>query len=129
MTSARASLMEMLRGAIAGDEVTNARLYSAIPDPLALDRLELAAWRRLSHWADDEDIRRKDASYGSMQLAHLEDALADLEALEAGYIADEIIRGDHRGWHIPVAACLIVAVILALLAYFVIANGFFMGDP
>ena len=64
-----------------------------------------------------------------MQRRHVAKALADLEALEAGYDPSEIALGDHQAAHIPLLAGMAVIFVLAVLLYAMFANDFFMhGD-
>lgn len=63
MTEARTILLATLRHVIDGGDVTNDELYSAIAAPAGLRGAERMAWHGLSYWADDDDIRVKDASY------------------------------------------------------------------
>ena len=118
-------MKRMLRG----DQITNAELTAAAPDPITLDKSERLAWQRLSQWADDNDIHAKDEAYSTMQRRHVAEALANLEALEAGYNMQEIGFGDHQATHIPLRGCTAVMIILAVLLYTMFAHGFFMhGD-
>ena len=125
----RLALISLSKRVLAGDEITSGEIYAAAPDPPALDQLERVAWQRLSQWADDDDIRATDDAYAEMRRQQVADALADLEALEAGYDPSEIAMGDHQATHIPLSGCLAVAVVLAALLYAMFAHGFFMhGD-
>jgi hypothetical protein len=54
-------------------------LYAAISDPAALCGAERKAWHGLSYWADDEDIRAKDAAYAPSRREQLADLLTNLE--------------------------------------------------
>lgn len=125
----RLALIGLLKRALTGGEITNDELFAAAPNPTALNQLERLAWQRLSHWADDDDIRAKNKTYAEMQTRQIADALADLEALEAGYIPSEIIWGEHRATLIHPFGCLALAIVLAVLLYAMFAQGFFMhGD-
>jgi hypothetical protein len=125
----RLALINLMKQVLAGDQITDAELSASVPDPTALDRNEQLAWQRLSQWADDDDIRVNDEAYSHMQRRHVAEALADLEALEAGYDPREIKRGEHRATHIPLLGCVVVMAILAVLFYAMFAHGFFMhGD-
>jgi len=74
-------------------------------------------------------ISVKDEAYCHMPRRHVAAALADLEALEAGYDPREIKRGEHRATHIPLLGRLVVVAVLAALFYVMFARGFFMhGD-
>ena len=42
--------------------------------------------------------------------------LTDLEALEAGYLPEEVERGEHQASHIPPVGCL--SVVVAIVAIF-----------
>jgi hypothetical protein len=72
-------LIATLRRVIAGGDVTDQELYAAISDPAALCGAERKAWRGLSYWADDEDIRAKDAAYAPSRREQLADLLTNLE--------------------------------------------------
>jgi hypothetical protein len=122
VTKYRAYLLNALRGISNGDSFTNEELLGTIPDPSDLDEIERAAWYRLSHWADDDDIRSTDASYAEMQQRQIVEALADLEALEAGSLPDEVSRGEHQAWHIPVLGCLLVTGIVVAGAYLFVSH-------
>lgn len=64
MKTARDYLLATLQRIVAGGDLTTDELGRAIPDPRLLDdRSEMDAWEELSHWADDDDIRAKDARY------------------------------------------------------------------
>lgn len=64
MTTARAYRLATLQHVVDGGDLTTDELDAAIPDPRVLDsRSEKDAWEELSHWADDEDIRARDARY------------------------------------------------------------------
>ncbi len=118
-----------MKRVLAGNQITKAELFTAVPDPIALDQIERAAWQRLNQWADDDDIRASDEAYANMQRRHVVEALADLEALEAGYDPSEIALGDHQAAHIPLLGCLAVVVVLVVLLYAMFAHGYFMhGD-
>jgi hypothetical protein len=67
--------------------------------------------------ADDDDIRAKDPSYESFRRDQLQDSLSNLEALDAGYIEEEVYRGEHRAWHIPLWSCLAVIGVIAAVAW------------
>jgi hypothetical protein len=49
-----------------------------VPSPLALDRDEKNAWEELSHWADDSDVRARDARYTTHKRDRMRDRLAAL---------------------------------------------------
>ena len=75
----RAFLMSALQRVIDGGDITLAELYRAIPDPRSLTtRGEKEAWEELSHWADDEDIRFKDAHYAAFKRDWMRDRLSAL---------------------------------------------------
>ncbi len=127
--NARLALIDLMKRALAGNRITNMELSTVAPDPIALDQIEKLAWQRLSQWVDDDDIRAKDQAYADMQRRHVVEALADLEALEAGYDPSKIALGDHQAAHIPLLGCFAVVVVLAVLLYAMFAHGFFMhGD-
>lgn len=117
MTDDRAFLLDALRRVNGGSTVTNEELLGAIPNPSSLGEIEQSAWYRLSHWADDDDIRGRDPRYEEMQRRQIADALTDLEALEAGYLPAEVSRGEHQAWHVPLWGCLLAAALVALAAY------------
>jgi len=125
----RLALIEMMRRVLAGGEITNSELSSAVPNPTALNQIERLAWQRLSQWADDDDVRIKDEPYADMRRRQVAEALIDLEALEAGYDPGEIAFGDHQATHISLLGCLAVGAVLYALLYAMFAHGFFMrGD-
>lgn len=80
MTAARAYLMATLQRVVDGGDLTTDELDAAIPDPLVLDRDEKQAWEQLSHWADDADIRTKDAHYASFKRGWMLDHIAALSS-------------------------------------------------
>lgn len=79
MPDARTFLINTLRRVIDGGDLTNEELDVVISDPAGLRGAERKAWHGLSYWADDDDIRTKDPSYGPSQKRRLIDLLADLE--------------------------------------------------
>jgi hypothetical protein len=119
MSESRSFLLDALRRASLGLEVTNEELLRAVPDPSLLGEIEKDAWYKLSQWADDGDIRVRDAAYGDMQEKQIAAALADLEALEAGYSPEEIGWGDHAAPHVSCRSCLLVLAGIGLAAYVV----------
>ena len=122
----RLTLIEMMRRVLAGGEITNSELSIAASDPMDLGQIERLAWQRLSQWADDDDIRMRNASYTEMRRRQVAEALAALEAFKPGYDPDEIAVGYHRATHIPLLVVLIAVVVLAALLYAMLAHGFFM---
>jgi hypothetical protein len=123
VTLAREFLLSALRRITGGGEITNDELLHAVPDLTELDEVEQSAWFRLSHWADDGDIRAKDQSYADMQQQQIAFALTDLEAVEAGHLPSEVARGEHQASHLGkwgcltlmctvVAACCLVALLV-----------------
>lgn len=96
-----------------GGDVTDHELGAAIPDPLALNRSERYAWEELSHWADDEDIRANDPSYSAYKRERMRDHIAALH----GYSPEEIERGEHQAWHMPVWGCGVTILLVAAAAY------------
>lgn len=78
MTEARAFLIAALERVIAGGDITNEELGTAIPDPASLRGAERGAWHGLSYWADDEDIRAKDPAYAPARRRSLCDLLYNL---------------------------------------------------
>ena len=67
MTAARASLLEDLQRVADGEDIVEAELEAAVPDPFMLDPAEKNAWEDLSHWADDDDIRERDEHYAALE--------------------------------------------------------------
>ncbi|MDI1295964.1 MAG: hypothetical protein PSY12_08785 [bacterium] len=82
MASARVHLLTMLERVADGGDLTAQELNAAIPDPLLLDQREKAAWEELSHWADDEDIRAKDAHYTGLKRQWMRDHMSALQQAE-----------------------------------------------
>jgi len=82
MTSARAHLLTMLERVADGGDITTQELDLAIPDPLILDEREKAAWEELSHWADDEDIRMRDARYTGFKRQWMRDHMSTLQEVD-----------------------------------------------
>ena len=80
MNAARSYLLTALRRVVEGDDITTEELDAAIPDPLAFGRHERDAWEQLSHWADDADIRARDAHYASFKRDRMSDQIAKLSA-------------------------------------------------
>ena len=78
MTAARPFLVAALRRIADGGSIDHAQLEAGVPDPLSLDRDEKNAWEELSHWADDGDIRERDARYAAFKRAWMRDHLAAL---------------------------------------------------
>ena len=74
----RSFLEEALRRVAEGGDITNEELSAAIPDPIALDGPDRKAYHGLSYWADDADIRAKDADYGTARREALKDLLRAL---------------------------------------------------
>jgi hypothetical protein len=70
-----------------------------------------------SHWADEDDIRARDQAYEAFRNEELQQALADLEALEVGYMSEEVELGDHRGYHVPPLGCLLSILLIGALIY------------
>ncbi|WP_447954204.1 hypothetical protein [Sphingopyxis chilensis] len=124
----RLTLIDMMKRALADGNITNNELFAAAPDPKGLAELERVAWQRLSHWADDDDIRAKDKVYADKQRRNIAEALADLEGLEAGYDPNEINRGEHQATHVPLGSFVAALALIAIL-YAMFTQGFFMrGD-
>jgi hypothetical protein len=96
---------------------TNEELFSGVADPFALDEFEKAAWECLSHWADDDDIRAKDSRYETYQREKVANALADLEALNAGHLPSEVHRGEHTATQLPLWAALLALAVIVCLAW------------
>lgn len=82
MTSARLNLIAMLERVADGGDVTACELDRVIPDPLVLDAREKAAWEELSHWADDDDIRAKDAQYAASKREWMRGHLSTLRDID-----------------------------------------------
>ena len=121
----RLALISLLKRALAGDEIKEGDLFAVAPDPVTSDKLEQAAWQRLSQWAGDDGVRAKDKALAETQRLQVVEALADLEALEAGYSPSEIAWGEHRGTEFPLIGCLVAVVALAALLYAIFALGLF----
>jgi len=119
MSDARTFLLDALQRASLGIQVTNEELLGTIPDPSSLDKIEKQAWRKLSHWADDGDIRARDPAYRDMQEKQIAAALADLQALEAGYSPQEVGWGEHTASHISYRGRLLFLAAAALAIYLV----------
>ena len=117
MSDARSFLLDALRRAVEGEEVTNDELLRAIPDPSILDQIEKDAWYRLSHWLDDGDIRERDSAYEEWQEKQIADALADLQALEGGFAPQEVEWGDHQAPHLPAWGCLLILAAIGLAIF------------
>jgi hypothetical protein len=117
LTPERSFLIEGLRTVRDGGSFTNEQLFSGVSDPRALDEFEKAAWECLSHWADDDDIRAKDPKYETHQRKKAAEALADLEALDAGYLPSEVDRGEHTATHVPLWAAVLVLVVIGGLTW------------
>jgi hypothetical protein len=79
MSKYQTFLIEALRDVIAGGDMTNEQLYAAIPNPEDLHGPELKAWYALSYWADDEDIRAKDPTYGPMRVGGMVELMHKLD--------------------------------------------------
>lgn len=82
MNSARAHLLTMLERVADGGDITTQELDLAIPDPLILDKREKAAWEELSHWADDDDIRTRDARYADFKRQWMRDHMSILQEVD-----------------------------------------------
>ena len=78
MTDARSYLLATLQRVVEGGDLTTRELDAAIPDPLVLDKIERDAWEQLSHWADDEDIRRRDGHYATFKRDWMKDHILRL---------------------------------------------------
>jgi hypothetical protein len=117
MGHARSFLLDALRRVAAGGELASDSLLSAIPDPRALGPIEKEAWLVLRGWADDGDIRAKDPACARIQQGQVAEMLAELEALEAGYLPIEIEMGEHVASRIPLAGCLVGLGLAASLVY------------
>jgi len=82
MTSARVHLLTMLERVADGGDLTAQELNAAIPNPFLLDLREKAAWEELSHWADEEDIRAKDANYTGFKRQWMRDHMSASQEAE-----------------------------------------------
>lgn len=80
LNDARAYLLATLQRVVNGGDLTVEELDNAVPDPLALEREEKDAWEPLSHWADDADIRARDANYASFKRDWMREHIAALSA-------------------------------------------------
>ena len=80
MTDTRALLIEALRKTLATGVFTNDELEATGVDARTLIDAERLAWQRLSHWADDDDIRTAKPSYEAIQRSNLTEALRILES-------------------------------------------------
>lgn len=78
MTDLRQFLIEALTRVANGGDIDNAELHFAVPDPFVLDPVERNAWQELTHWADDDDIRAKDARYAVFKRERMRDCLLEL---------------------------------------------------
>lgn len=78
MTAARTFLLEALIRVAGGGDVSEVELVTSVPDPSALDRDEKNAWEELSHWADDDDLRERDALYANYKRGRIRDHIAAL---------------------------------------------------
>lgn len=79
MYDLRRFLIEALTRVANGGDIDNAELDVAVPDPFVLHPVERTAWRELSHWADDDDIRTKDARYAILKRERMRDCLLELK--------------------------------------------------
>lgn len=80
VNTARAYLLEALQRVAEGGDIVQQELDAAIPDPLILGRDEKRAWEELSHWADDADIRERDANYAAFKRDWMRDRIKALTA-------------------------------------------------
>ena len=80
MTAARSYLLSALQRVADGGDLTTEELDAAIPNPRLLDAAEKDAWEQLSHWADDADIRAKDAHYASFKRDWIRERIAALNS-------------------------------------------------
>jgi len=113
VTNGRAFLLDALRRIVAGGTVTGEEFRDTARNPRDLDGIEQAAWLRFSQWMDDDDVRARDPQYADMQARQIAAALADLEALEAGYSPDEVEWGEHQASKLPRGCCLVLIALLA----------------
>lgn len=74
----RASLIDLIRRALDTDDVSNEMIDRALPYPRSLGASDAKAYDALSHWADDDDIRARDAAYADRQRGQLGHQLARL---------------------------------------------------
>ena len=78
MTDIRTFLLESLDRVGGGGDISEAELAAAVPSPLLLRRDEKIAWKELSHWIDDDDIRERDPHYATNKRRRMRDHLANL---------------------------------------------------
>ncbi len=78
MTLARAFLLDTLQRVADGGDIGESELDTAVPDPFALDAAEKIAWKELSHWADDNDIRGRDERYSASKRERMRKYLVTL---------------------------------------------------
>lgn len=79
MTAMRSYLLDTLQRVVDGGDVDPDELSATVPKPLELNSVEQSAWQQLSQWADDADIRQKDASYASFKRERMEHYIAVLK--------------------------------------------------
>lgn len=109
MVANRTYLRDTLQRVVDGGDITNEELYEAIPEPLHLSKLELGAWERLSHWADDGDIRASEPGYAEDQRERMRYWIARLD----GYSSEEIEWGEHVATHIPMWGCFLIVALVS----------------
>ncbi|MCI4589787.1 hypothetical protein MOK15_06750 [Sphingobium sp. BYY-5] len=80
MTAIRTYLLEALERVVDGGDIEQDELEAVVPNPLVLDPVEKDAWQQLSHWADDADIRQRDANYSTFKRDWMRDRIAALRA-------------------------------------------------
>ncbi len=78
MTAVRTFLLGALKRVADGGEINEDELVAAIPDWSALDASEKKALEQLTHWADDEDIRARDAEYATLKRQWMRDHIERL---------------------------------------------------
>lgn len=111
--------MSILGRVADGGDLTAAELDAAIPDVRRLEGAEREAWRALSQWADEADVRAQDmhdAAAGRERMRSLAARLGE----ERGFTPEEIERGEDQAWHVPVSGCLAILALVAALAWFAI---------
>ena len=79
MTALNSYLLDTLQRVVDGGDVELDELAAAVPSPLELNSVEHSAWQQLSQWADDGDIRQKDASYASFKRERMQHYIAVLK--------------------------------------------------
>lgn len=71
-------MLDALGRVLDGGELRPEEPGSTIASPEALQRQEKEAWEQLGHWANEADVRAKDANYAQFHLDWLRDLHARL---------------------------------------------------